>query len=232
MTSAAIHLCGFALLTLLTARPAIYGVQSGLSSLEVNIAGSKDSASLSQEKTTTPTESEKNPPLETLAEAPIQDPPPDPDTSASVLLPMPQKVSPPTLALNGAAPSSAAEISRDRDHYFKPTHYRKVGSPGMMSASTLQGADTYKPAFLRNPPPTYPEQARRAGEEGLVLLRVAVNALGEVDSVSIVTSSGYEILDRAALRAVKNWKFRPSEIGGTAINSELAIPIRFRLTES
>jgi protein TonB len=56
-------------------------------------------------------------------------------------------------------------------------------------------------AYGTNPPPPYPSTARRRGWEGEVLLLVDVTAQGEVCNVTVSRSSGYRILDRAALNA-------------------------------
>lgn len=223
MTSAGIHFCVLFLLTLLVTRPAIYGVQSGRSSMEIDVVGAVATASSSQKQEANPSEGEKNP--DATAESSIQDLPQAQENaifaSTSSILPTQPKIAP-----SAAIHPSASLPSPEAGSYFKSSRKSSAAS------APSQGSDSLKPSFLRNPPPTYPESARRAGQEGLVTLRVAVNENGEVDSVKIETSSGYQILDSAAMRAVKNWKFRPSEVSGIPIRSELAIPIRFRLTES
>lgn len=88
-----------------------------------------------------------------------------------------------------------------------------------------------KPDYLRNPPPVYPESARRRGIEGLVLLFVEVAADGRPKGVRIETSSGSSILDEAAVRAVERWRFKPGTLMGVPTSSRVRIPIRFRLDE-
>ena len=51
--------------------------------------------------------------------------------------------------------------------------------------------------------------ARRRGYEGKVVLKVEVLATGKVGQIKIAESSGFEVLDRAALKGVKIWMFRP-----------------------
>jgi protein TonB len=86
-----------------------------------------------------------------------------------------------------------------------------------------------KPDYLRNPPPKYPRLARERGWEGAVLLRVQVLTDGTAGEVTLSQSSGYKILDDAALFAVKTWKFSPARLGPLAINSWVEIPISFKL---
>ena len=88
-----------------------------------------------------------------------------------------------------------------------------------------------KPNYLKNPPPAYPETARRLGQEGLVVLAVNVSRDGAPDSVEIKQSSGYALLDESAVKAVKRWKFQPAKIGSLSIESKVEIPIRYQLEE-
>lgn len=61
-----------------------------------------------------------------------------------------------------------------------------------------------------NPRPRYPRQALRRGWEGTVVLWVDVQPDGTAGDVGIVTSSGHDCLDAAALDAVRRWRFRPA----------------------
>jgi protein TonB len=88
------------------------------------------------------------------------------------------------------------------------------------------------PSYLLNPPPPYPEEARRLGQEGKVLLQVAVNAQGEVTSVKLLSGSGHSLLDESAFRTVaEKWKFKPGHLGGIPMATEVNVPIVFRLDD-
>lgn len=80
-----------------------------------------------------------------------------------------------------------------------------------------------------NRPPIYPAAARWAGYEGVVILRVALNACGRVTEANVAASSGHPVLDDAASRAVRKWRFRPGMKNGRAVENELLVPIRFSL---
>jgi len=86
-----------------------------------------------------------------------------------------------------------------------------------------------RPNAPRNRPPAYPEHARRQGWEGQVLVRASVDANGRVSSVTVVRSSGYGILDQAALRAVRGWTFHPQTVGGEPRASAVEVPVNFSL---
>lgn len=85
------------------------------------------------------------------------------------------------------------------------------------------------PVVLKNSPPHYPEIARRNGWEGRVMVRVEVSADGRPLSTAIAKSSGYGILDQAALRAVKSWRFQPRPISGIASAGTVEVPVNFAL---
>lgn len=86
-----------------------------------------------------------------------------------------------------------------------------------------------KVEYLYNPPPDYPPRARRLGLEGEVLVRTRVLPNGECGELVLGQSSGYALLDQAALEAVRTWRFRPARRGDEEIVSWVEIPVRFRL---
>lgn len=84
------------------------------------------------------------------------------------------------------------------------------------------------PAFIRRVMPVYPERARRMGREGLVVLRLTIDARGNLVKVQVVEGPGYGFED-SALAAVKGSAFRPAMVKGEAVASIARLPIRFRL---
>lgn len=83
-----------------------------------------------------------------------------------------------------------------------------------------------------SPVPDYPEDSRRKKEEGLVYLRLRVNARGKVESVEIERSSGFEALDEAASKAVIRWEFEPAHRGTAQVSSVVTLPVRFRIDDA
>ena len=74
--------------------------------------------------------------------------------------------------------------------------------------------------------------AKRRQWEGRVGLKVQVLANGSAGAVSVETTSGHEILDQAALEAVRKWRFVPAKRGGQPIDSWVKVPINFNLLDS
>lgn len=73
-----------------------------------------------------------------------------------------------------------------------------------------------------NPPPDYPWVARRRGLEGVVAVSVVVDAAGAVTAASVLRTSRHEVLDDAALRAVRLWRFCHGP-GTTVVEVEFAL---------
>lgn len=60
------------------------------------------------------------------------------------------------------------------------------------------------------PPPRFPALAERRGLEGKVVLRFRVLPDGSVGDIFVEKSSGYAVLDEAAMAGAKNWTFYPA----------------------
>lgn len=86
-------------------------------------------------------------------------------------------------------------------------------------------------SYLNNPKPVYPLLSKRAGEEGLVLLRVLVSTDGLAEKVEINKSSGFSRLDEAARKTVLKWQFKPAQRGNTPIADWVQVPVNFNLNQ-
>jgi len=77
--------------------------------------------------------------------------------------------------------------------------------------------------------PVYPREARRRGWEGVVTVEVLVDAAGRWASASVAQSSGREVLDRAALGALRSAVFRPALHDGQTEAGTVTARVRFQL---
>ncbi len=85
------------------------------------------------------------------------------------------------------------------------------------------------PYPVYNPSPSYPSRAFRMKIQGRVVLGVEIHASGLPGKIKVQASSGYAILDKAALEILQKWRFSPAFQEGKAIASFLEIPIVFQL---
>lgn len=108
----------------------------------------------------------------------------------------------------------------------------QAAPPAVAAAPVLDTAPDYKASYLNNPRPSYPMAARRMGWEGRVVLNVEVLATGYCGDVSVFQGSGHDVLDNAALRTVKGWRFVPASRAGHPVTQWFKVPIQFSLKEN
>ena len=169
-------------------------------------------------------------PVETkpVAPLPIEEPKPvaqsQPTPLAQPAVPTKnQSVVAPTPTAPTAIASSPSSPSRVRGDGSSPR-------PGE-DATTLQAplGIRARPDYRKNPEPTYPLAARRRRQEGIVLLSVTVSSQGRAVRVELKQSSGVSVLDEAAIQAVRAWEFEPARVNSTPVDSEIEVPVRFKL---
>lgn len=80
----------------------------------------------------------------------------------------------------------------------------------------------------QSPPPSYPAGALRRGDSGTVVVQVVVGVNGEPLDVRVIQRSGARDLDRAALEAVRRWRFQPAHSNGQPMQATLEIPFDFK----
>lgn len=102
----------------------------------------------------------------------------------------------------------------------------KASAPPAPAAATTMDGDDLSSKVLYARPPVYPTDARRAREQGTVKLLVLVGSDGTVKDIQLAGSSGSQRLDRAALHAVKRWRWSPTMSAGvaTAVRGYVTIP--------
>ncbi len=84
-------------------------------------------------------------------------------------------------------------------------------------------------AVVYSPRPQYPSIARTNGWEGTVRVKVQISPQGTVVDTVIVSSSGYDSIDDAALNSLHQWRFTPAYQNGKAVSAKVVVPIIFNL---
>ena len=95
-------------------------------------------------------------------------------------------------------------------------------------APHVVGGDVRAPVLLSQLEPDYPEAARRAHKDGVVILEAVITADGAVDDVRILRSAN-PLLDAAAERAVRQWRYKPATLNGRAVSVYLTVTVTFGL---
>jgi protein TonB len=157
---------------------------------------------------------------------PLLEPSPEPVPTPE---PLPEEPAPPKseeiLTANQSEEVAAAQPTPEPKRVEK-----KPATQRQTPVAAAKTANVPQPVVIRNTPPIYPETARRAGWEGRVTVRVEVSANGLPIRVALEKSSGYGVLDQAALRAVKSWRFQPRTIGGVTMAGTVDVPVNFTLS--
>lgn len=175
-------------------------------------------------------------PEEVFAPAPASEPSVASEPVPESLPPLqPVPVANPTSVTARPKPKEAPRTKGSRP----PPQRAVAGSSSTLSSigsATLSSSEPYLPprgdaAYLHNPRPAYPRQARQQRMQGRVLLEVQVSAEGDPVRVALRSSSGFALLDQAATEAVSRWRFVPAHRAGRAVEALVEVPIRFALTE-
>jgi protein TonB len=86
------------------------------------------------------------------------------------------------------------------------------------------------PRFIHKELPAYPFMACKLGKEGKVVLKLALDAQGQIEKIDIVAGSRFGFTE-AAIDAIRKSTFAPAVKNGRPISSHVLVPIRFILRE-
>jgi TonB family protein len=87
-------------------------------------------------------------------------------------------------------------------------------------------AEVMEPLLTHKVEPIYPDVARQANLQGIVVLDVMIGPDGAVEDLR--PSSGPDVLVPAAVDAVKWWRFQPYRLNGTPVEVETTVAVEFR----
>jgi TonB family protein len=101
----------------------------------------------------------------------------------------------------------------------------QAAGPGPGGATA--GGTVETPTLLNRIDPVYPDAARQAKVEGIVILEATIDVRGRVQDVKVLRS--IPLLDQAAVDAVKQWVYEPMIIDGRAVKAVFTVTVRFVL---
>jgi len=102
-------------------------------------------------------------------------------------------------------------------------------SPQTMSAEKPQvqvPAETMEKLLVHRVQPTYPAEARKTNLQGIIALDVVIGRDGSV--VNMHALNGPEVLARAAMDALRWWKFEPYRVNGQPAVVETTVAVEFK----
>jgi len=89
------------------------------------------------------------------------------------------------------------------------------------------GGGLKAPALIERVEPEYPPFAVRAQVQGVVILEAVVDGQGRVEDVRVLRS--IPLLDKAAIDAVRQWRYSPLLLNGTPERFVLTVTLSFSL---
>jgi len=84
--------------------------------------------------------------------------------------------------------------------------------------------------LIRKVNPQYPKKARKKHIQGTVILTASITKDGDIANLTLV--SGDPILAKAAMDAVKQWKYKPYFLKGQPVEVETSIQVNFTLSNN
>lgn len=89
------------------------------------------------------------------------------------------------------------------------------------------GGEIDPPTRLVYKPPVYPQVAIAARLEGTVILEATIDAQGVVQNVTVLRSM--PMLDKAAVEAVRQWRYTPTRLNGQAVPVIMTVTVTFSI---
>lgn len=108
------------------------------------------------------------------------------------------------------------------------TSTHRMGLSGELGGISGGSVDEEVIALLKTTP-VYPRKAARSKQEGWVKIEFTITAEGLVSEPKVISAKPRRIFDRAALKAIRNWRFKPRTIQGKAVSRRAVQVIEFRL---
>ncbi len=166
-----------------------------------------------------PTPQPVSPPTAAPATAPLPRAVPT-ETPTTPTAPATTNTSAATTPAVAAAPAPAPDVRTAPAHPPSPP----APAPTERTPVTVSSVE-----YLHAPKPDYPISAKRAGEQGKVVLRVLVDDKGHPERVDVRESAGFPKLDEAARQAVMRASFKPHLEDGHPVPVYVLVPINFAL---
>ena len=98
----------------------------------------------------------------------------------------------------------------------------------MSRSGRAAGGDVQQAKLVKSQAPVYPVLAKRARIEGTVRLQAIIAKDGSVQKVEVL--SGHAVLSQAAMEAVQQWRYKPTELNGQTVEVVTNIDVVFKMS--
>jgi periplasmic protein TonB len=94
-------------------------------------------------------------------------------------------------------------------------------------ARIKQGGAVTAASIITQTTPAYPPLARQARIQGVVALHAIIDKEGRVSQLEVI--SGHPLLVQSALDAVKQWRYKPTQLNGEPVEVDTTIQVTFTM---
>ena len=89
------------------------------------------------------------------------------------------------------------------------------------------GGNIKAPQKIHDQNPSYPDIAKQARVQGIVILEAIIDPAGNVTNVRVLRS--IPLLDNSAIAAVRQWKYEPTLLNGVPVPIVMTVTVNFSL---
>lgn len=109
---------------------------------------------------------------------------------------------------------------------------QSVPPPSEGPAPEAAGPVRMTMAYVVGPqaPCAYPPDARKRRMEGVTTLRATITAEGAATGISVIQSSGWPMLDDAAVQCFGTWHFAPATRNGVPMTFAMKYSVQWKLS--
>jgi TonB family protein len=108
-----------------------------------------------------------------------------------------------------------------------PPETRRPPAPPQRRQAYRPGGEVSEPKKVLHVPPVYPPIALSAGVQGVVILEATISENGTIENVRTLRS--HPLLERAAVEAVKRWRYTPTRLNGQPVPIILTVTVNFMI---
>jgi TonB family protein len=125
----------------------------------------------------------------------------------------------------GEVERANSAMTLEMREYLTRAQWQQLQSP----AQRLRvGANAIAANLISRVEPVYPEAAKQARIQGIVVLEIEISAAGTVDNARVIT--GHPLLIQAAIDAVKQWRYKPTLLNGQPSPMTTTVTMNFALS--
>ena len=100
-------------------------------------------------------------------------------------------------------------------------------APPPQEAPVRVGGNIKEPKKIKHVNPEYPDIAKQARVQGIVILECVISPQGKVSNVTVLR--GIPLLDQAAQDAVRQWVYSPTLLNGVPVPVIMTVTVNFKL---